>query len=444
MTTTATNQSATPQALHKLPQALRSGFASRLRLDQTSLFVSTVPVTRSNKRSSAAISYAEIDEDYDEDEDSGRGSVPGTPRLVNGLLNGTNGGSGTPGSPAGRGGSGGSGTYYSQPLGDKPETKAFVNPVHVAKLRHMLRYNDVQLREAAGNEEVLVPIRLNLEYDNFRISDCFLWNLNEKVLTPEMFAISLCQDLELPIAGGPGGIGALGGPVVVETSSIPSTLAQSLAHTNYVNQIASTIHTQLHEYTTFANVKLPQETGFHVIISLSVNLNKQVYEDKFEWDLSNSSSLKAEERSGVRDSGLTPLEFAKTVVQDLGLSGEFYPAIAHAVYESIYRVKKEALDGHLPPQEVENYAAFGLEAGWRVEQEMLGEEWAPSVETLSQEEIEKREIERERNIRRLKRESARMGGAATSSFDGFVDGTMSGENFGRGKRRRRGESPAWH
>lgn len=521
--------------LHKLPQALRSGFASRLRLDQTSLFVSTIPIIRSTKRSAAAISYAEIDEDYDDDDDnqSGRGSIPGTPFGANSSMS-LSLGPATPATPA-------NGTYYAStvPSADKPETKSFVNPTHVAKVRHMLRYNDVQLHEIADLDEVLVPIRLNLEYDNFRISDFFLWNLNEKVLTPEMFAITLCQDLDLPIGGGPGGLSTVGGHLVSETSSLPSVLPQAISHSNYVNQIASTINTQIHEYTTFANVKLPEETGFHVIINLSVNLNKQLYEDKFEWDLSNGTSSSsyiegkpavsaaaaskteestetpsdslagsrssstatplssrntrlsqrnkarnsvtfgdvvggtvtgslngsgnseepeaiedeeevgadqedvAENADGYRATGFTPLEFARTIVQDTGLSGEFYPAIAHAIYESLYRIKKDALDGHLPPQEVENYAAFGLEAGWRVEQEMLGEEWAPSVETLSQEEIEKREIERERNIRRLKRESARMGG--NSNFDGFGDGAgnTSGD-FGRGKRRRRGESPAWH
>lgn len=502
--------------LTKLPQALRSGFASRLRLDQTTLFISTAPVVRSNKRTATAISYAEIDEDYDEDDDNngstGMESMPGTPRASfnnnnsgsNNNLNNLNSmaNTGTPSSPRINT------SHLFQSSGAAPEkleTKALVNPNTVARVRHMLQYNDVQLREIADLDEVLVPIRLNLEHENFRISDFFLWNLNEKVLTPEMFAVALCQDLDLPI-----GVAQMNTSLPPKpASSLPSNLAASYASSPFVSQIASTINTQIHEYTTFANVKLPEEIGFHVVINLSVNLNKQVYEDKLEWDLGNGtrsssyahegklisggpmkkissdgsvSEVQEAEKNGGRASsvgraarksrsksssspitvnlsndqgdvvmedeeeaedgdsyssngpGFTPLEFARSVVQDLGLAGEFYPAIAHALYENLYRIKKEALEGHLPPQEVENYAAFGQEAGWRVDQEMLGEEWAPAVEVLSQEEIEKREIERERNIRRLKRESVRMGGA----FDSYDD------HGGRRKRTRRGESPAWY
>lgn len=354
----------------KVPQALQSGFASRLRLDQTSLFISTAPVVRTNKRAATnqLVSYAEVEEDFDDDEDDtpyGNSSLGGLSGTLSGTTaNGTasDSGTGTPGP-------------------DRNEVKRAAQ-----KTQHTL-YTDEQLNAIAEKDEVLVPIRLNLEYDNYRITDFLLWNANEEVITPEAFAIVTCADMDLP--------------------------------QNFVPQIAGAIRSQLSDYSTVANVTLPDEMGFHVIINLNVNLNKQLYEDKFEWDLG---------------SDITPQAFSKLVVQDLGLVGEFYPAIAHALYEVLYRMKKEALEGHLP-QEIENYAAFGGDAGWRVDQEMLGEEWAPTVETLSQEEIEKREIERGRNNRRLKRESARMGG----------DMTDIGGLFGRKRRRRayddRGDSP---
>ena len=361
----------------KVPQALQTGFASRLRLDQTSLFISTAPVVRTNKRATASsmVSYAEVDEDFDDDEeDSPYGNgILGSQGLGGGAfgsLNGT--------STNNTANNSGTGT----PRPDRNEVKRLAN-----KTQHTL-YTDEQLIAIADKEEVLVPIRLNLEYENYRITDFLLWNANEEVITPEAFATITCTDMDLP--------------------------------QNFIPQIASTIRNQLSDYASVANVTLPAEMGFHVIINLNVNLNKQLYEDKFEWDLG---------------SDITPQAFAKSVVQDLGLYGEFYPAIAHALYEVLYRMKREALEGHLP-QEIENYAAFGGDAGWRVDQEMLGEEWAPTVETLSQEEIEKREIERGRNNRRLKRESARMGS----------DMTDIGGLFGRNKRRRRtyddrGDSP---
>lgn len=450
------------QALIRIPQALKTGFPSRLRLEQTSFFISTTPIIRSNKRAASAVSYAEIDEDFDEDDDEE--DLGFRRRSTRSSMNHNGGGAAA------------QTDEEEEKKVAKPEVKTPLPPAS-AIMRRVLNYNDVQLRQVAEDEEVLVPIRLNLEYESFRITDCFLWNLNEKVLTPEMFALSLCYDLDLPVPNPNLMMGGAGGP--------------SFGSDSYVAQIAGAIKSQLAEFKTLADIKLPQEQGFNVVISLNVNLNKQVYEDKFEWDLgngaksscyikdkkknsnsSNTQALKTEnnstnstpsdddntqkdepetdeskgsdeekkeddkEESTFNGPGLTPIEFAKTIVTDLGFPNEFFPAIAHALYESLYRIKRDALEGHLPPQDVENYAAFNKEAGWRIDQEMLGEEWAPTLETLSQEEIEKREIERERNIRRLKRESLRMGGVILGG-DGFS--TPDGSK----RRRTRGESPLY-
>ena len=354
----------------KIPQAFQTGFSSRLRLEQTSLFISTAPVVRTNKRATASnmVSYAEVEEDFDDDEDDdniGPNGIFGSFSGANGQTTLDTNGAGTPALASAAG---------LTPKPDAKETK------RLAQRTQHATYTDEQLRAVADSDEVLVPIRLNLEYENFRITDFLLWNANETVITPEQFAAITCADMDLPAP--------------------------------YTTQIAGAIRSQLADYAAVANVTLPADMGLHVIINLNVYLNKQLYEDKFEWDLG---------------SDITPQAFAKGVVQDLGLYSEFYPAIAHALYEVLYKMKREALDGHLP-QEIENYAAFGGDAGWRVDQELLGEDWAPSVERLSQEEIEKREIERGRNNRRLKRESARMGG----------DITEIGGLFGRSKRRRRG------
>lgn len=362
----------------KIPQALQTGFSSRLRLEQTSLFISTAPVVRTNKRATASnmVSYAEVDEDFDDDDDDDNlGGAFASFSAASGIGSFDSNGNSTPALTPG-------GVAGTTPKPDAKEVK------RLAQRTQHATYTDDQLHAVADSDEVLVPIRFNLEYENFRITDFLLWNANETVITPEQFAAVTCADMDLP--------------------------------SSYAGQIAGAIRSQLADYAAVANVTLPADMGLHVIINLNVYLNKQLYEDKFEWDLG---------------SDITPQSFAKGVVQDLGLYSEFYPAIAHALYEVLYKMKREALDGHLP-QEIENYAAFGGDAGWRVDQELLGEDWAPSVERLSQEEIEKREIERGRNNRRLKRESARMGG----------DITDIGGLFGRSKRRRRvyddrGDSP---
>ncbi|AET40564.1 Sfh1p Ecym_6181 [Eremothecium cymbalariae DBVPG len=210
-------------------------------------------------------------------------------------------------------------------------------------------------------QPIVIPIRLNLEHNGHKIIDFFTWNLNDHSTSPEQFALIYCQDLDF-------------------------THNMSLQ-----NQIVATINEQLQEYETLASVVVPD---LHVIINLTCNLDSKLYEDNFEWNLNDDSLL--------------PEQFAELVVQDLGLTREFMPAISHALYESILKVKKDWLEGHLNNDHVPNGAAFGYVSGIRLDIDSLGANWCPKVEVLSQWEIEKREIEKERNMRRLKRESAKV------------------------------------
>lgn len=221
----------------------------------------------------------------------------------------------------------------------------------------------LDLKTQPGNQSaaIMIPIRLNLEHNGHKIIDFFTWNLNDRTITPDQFATIYCQDLDFPV-----------------TSAVHS-------------QIVSAINEQLQEYATLASMVVPD---LHVIVNLTCNLDSKLYEDNFEWDLN--------------DSTLTPEQFASIVVQDLGLMREFTPAIAHALHESLLRIKKDWIEGHLSPDQVMNGAAFGYISGVRLDIDSLGAEWCPKVEVLSQWEIEKREIEKERNMRRLKRESAKV------------------------------------
>ena len=87
---------------------------------------------------------------------------------------------------------------------------------------------------------------------------------------------------------------------------------------------------------------------------------------------------------------------------------DFPPTLAHAIHESLLRLKKDALEGNLPM--LINEAAYGLDAGIRLDTESLCSRWSPTLEILSRDEIERREGDRERQIRRLKRDTARFGG----------------------------------
>ncbi|KAK9459798.1 uncharacterized protein V1516DRAFT_627626 [Lipomyces oligophaga] len=303
-------------------QASISTYSSRLRLGNTALLVPQGPLTTTTgTRGASKRNYAEVDDDDDRD-----GAEDGE---------------------------------HAQVIKSRP-----------AMMTKHIYPTEEQLEEAAEQPEVLIPIRINLDLGTYRLSDFFLWNLSENLITPEQFSAIMCTDLDIP------------------------------THI-YAPQIANAIKTQIEEYAPVASIDLPPGIQ-NVIVHLSLHLAKHLYEDKFEWDLAGGDPT-------AMLTGLTPEMFARTIVADMGLTGEFYPAIAHAIYEVLIRLKKEACEGHLPT-EVDNDAAYNAEAGWRIEHgEGLGDDWAPSVEELTQEEIERREVERERNIRRLRRETAKFG-----------------------------------
>lgn len=123
--------------------------------------------------------------------------------------------------------------------------------------------------------------------------------------------------------------------------------------------------------------------------------------------------------------------FAKQTCADIGLFGEWVPAMAHAIYEAVLRLKKEACEngGLVGAMSgygggIDNMAATSAEAGWRYDNEHLGDEWEPKLERLSKEEIEKREGDRERQLRRLRRETARF--SSTTNMAGGMPTQPSG------------------
>lgn len=361
---------------------MASGFASRIREGGTTLYINTTPMLRS-ARHSTAVNYAEFEEDFDadafeddddedDDQNSQRQSRQGSEdaeddddetRKSNDVLAG-----------------------LKAPVVGR-ETKRAAPPV-----RPVMYPQEVLEDLSKVKEPTLVPIRVAVEnIDVFRVQDFFLWDADEAVLTPEQFATLTCADLDVPIG--------------------------------YSAQMSAQIKKQLAEHAEVP--ALPKEAEVHVIVELAVTVDKIVYEDKFEWDLSADNA--------------TPQEFARSVVQDLGLSQEFYPAITYQLYETLGKLQRAWMERTIP-QDVDNRAAFGLEAGLRVDEEGLGESWVPRVEEMTPEEIQKREIERDRSSRRLKRESARMAEVP------YVDVESM---YGSRKRRRRFDedsrsgSPMW-
>jgi chromatin structure-remodeling complex subunit SFH1 len=287
----------------------------------------------------------------------------------------------------------------------------------------------------------------------YRLKDVFLWNLHETLITPDAFALVLVNELDLPnpahyalqISGqirqqleeyagvalhplfhssGTGPAEAVVPRLLSanisrdqsQTPGIPSTpggngtnlFAQRSGNESPAKPIDSITAEAVPIPSEPGDINNPDDT-YRCIVNLNINLLNKLYTDKFEWSLLHPPGF-AE-------------DFARQTCADLGLAGEWVPTMAHAIYEAVLRLKKDACEngglvGAFGTGEIDNLAIEGQEAGWRYEPEQLAEEWEPKVEIMSKEDIERREIDRERQIRRLRRETARF--SSTANMAGGV------------------------
>ena len=307
-----------------------------------------------------------------------------------------------------------------------------------------------------------------------------MWNLHEALITPDQFATILIHDLDLPNSAGlatqvskqireqleeyagvalhplfhatdtgasngtvaktirsahsrdQSSTPALAGPSTPQPSGSNSANGHSTPSKVLASDITATASP--HPASPSNNENDPDDT-YRCIINLNINLQNKLYQDRFEWSL-------------LHPVGVAEL-FAKQTCADIGLSGEWIPAMAHAIYEAVLRLKKEACEsGGLVGgingygAEIDNTAING-EAGWRYDDEHLGQDWEPKIERLSKEDMEKREGDRERQLRRLRRETARfssttnMAGGMPSQHAGYDNQGEETPAMGRGERTKK-------
>lgn len=276
----------------------------------------------------------------------------------------------------------------------------------------------------------------------YRLKDIFLWNLHETLITPDQFALMMVCELDLKDPARYAVqisnqirqqleeyAGVALHPLFHATSSatgnrttlknirtcrsrdqsatpadrFPSTpIADGTKDSlqrggdtspNGENGGVTAVATPIQ--SAASDILNPDDT-YRCIINLNINILNQLYTDRFEWSL-------------LHPPGVAEM-FAKQTCADMGLSGEWVPAMTHAIYEAVLRLKKEACEsgGLVGGGDIDNLAQEGQEAGWRLDPEGLADEWEPKLEVLSKEEIEKRETERERQMRRLRRDNARF------------------------------------
>ncbi|KAF1956174.1 SNF5-domain-containing protein [Byssothecium circinans] len=476
------------------PQAFISSYAPRLRSYGNSLISpivppsNTLPASRTTKRGTAVISYAEDGYEDDDFEDSEG------PRRATGLRS----------------------LRRDETTLDKSAQIASLGkeisaPVEVQGIwrdwmgRPKQTRTEKQVQVQAALPVTLIPIRIDMDIQPFRpdaplptpsnarefgideslpayrqpditpayrLKDSFLWNLHEALTTPDQFAKVFVDELDMPAdrkphliqniasqirtqleeyagvalhplfhsatsptlegttaARVPSQTGA-STPAVVATNGVSTPIANGVTQTNGTATPAAIPNGISATATALPSEELhnPDDT-YRCTVTLNINLMNRLYSDKFEWSL-------------LHPPGFAEM-FAKVTCADLGLAGEWVTAITHAIYEAVLRLKKEACEngGLVGDGEIDNDAVHSDRgAGWRYDQEHLCDEWEPKIEILSKEEIEKREGDRERQIRRLRRDTARFSSTANmtgSSQNDFFANPEQAENMGRGERSKK-------
>ncbi|GAC94998.1 hypothetical protein PHSY_002571 [Pseudozyma hubeiensis SY62] len=231
-------------------------------------------------------------------------------------------------------------------------------------------HTDDDLARQAGKSEILVPIKIDLEAEQYRIKDSFTWNMNERLISPHHFAKLLLEDLDIPVEP-------------------------------YATQIMNMINQQIDDATGVADIEMEPAAGgvwasarfaskqgelalpesersqydpdeeatkegrpwnwglersdeeqrrwrkqmakrldagqglgdfeddLRVIVDYEVQILRHMLRDRLEWDLC---------------SPLTPESFARKLCDDLGLSGEAQALIANSVREQLINHKRAALE----------------------------------------------------------------------------------------------------
>ena len=365
-----------------------------------------------------------------------------------------------------------------------------------------------------GIDENLPAYKAPEPTPQFRLKDSFMWNLHEALITPDQFAKTFVDELDFPVMRKqamvieianqirqqleehaatalhplfqPSAVNPPPPPTTnAPTPSVPQPISREESSTPMQADTPNLLQPpQTNGFRTSSDPSTPMPNGtstpalavtaqpaprdaststvnnppdtHRCVLTISINLQNRLYTDKFEWSLLHPPGF--------------PEIFAKQTCADLGLSGEWVPSMAHAIYEASLRLKKDMIDnggtlagvvgsgvdgwGVVNNEACEFHgtaeSALGVGAGWRFDEDGLGNEWEPKIEVLSKEEIEKREGDRERQLRRARRETARFTTtytlqAQSSGMGDYFSGGLGtsqqvngdDERMGRGERSKK-------
>ncbi|TBU24697.1 hypothetical protein BD311DRAFT_671180 [Dichomitus squalens] len=305
--------------------------------------------------------------------------------------------------------------------------------------------------EDAQRPEQLVPIRLEFDVEHHKMRDTFVWNLNDPIITPEVFAQSVVDDYQLTPSYH-----------AIITKSIQEQLSDYKAHSAtfgedgaMIDEAEDIMHGKFSEeeaawweawrkrVRSRALYKLPNppdprtrkrrkvvkdetveqptaavppsgdvpmtvddfeedENLMHeemrILVKLDIIAGSYKLEDQFEWDLENVDP--------------TPEQFAEIYCKDLGLGGEFKTAIAHSIREQVQIYQKSLfLVGHpsdgsaVQDDDLRMSLLPSLISGARSMEQVSA--FTPQLNYLSESELEKNEKDREKELARRKRKTTR-------------------------------------
>ncbi|PBP22952.1 snf5/smarcb1/ini1 [Diplocarpon rosae] len=262
-----------------------------------------------------------------------------------------------------------------------PHLKPRLGHKKTPKLR--LKRKDVATQ--AEHDELLAPIRLEIDWDKIKLRDTFTWNYYDRIVTPEIFANQLVEDF------------GLSAPAAIPVAEQVQAQLRDQLHDYYplVHPVEEALDPEL-PYSAYKNEEM------RILIKLNITIGPHTLEDKFEWEMNNPLN--------------SPEEFAKCIARDLALSGEFTTAIAHSIREqcqlftrSLYIVG-HPFDGR-PLEDADLIAAFlpsPLPSVFRPQQ--LAKDYLPYLYETTEAELERGEIIWSREQRRQKRSINRRGG----------------------------------
>ncbi|WFD03924.1 SWI/SNF chromatin-remodeling complex subunit [Malassezia obtusa] len=247
----------------------------------------------------------------------------------------------------------------------------------VRGVRAPVPLSGAEVERTANTPATLVPIRLELDHEPFKLRDTFLWNAAEDDASLEAFAVAICEDIGLPsavfvsmirtavqtqvheyaaamalrpgldaapddAAGEARGMltpaaervwaqlrhglldseAADAADAAEEPGEAPQSEALRSEHPSSEAPRSEAASTEAPP--TEAPPSPPPGPGdeLRVLIKLDILVGAQNLVDQFEWDLLDQDAQSAE-------------RFAETFAAELGLPGEFKTAIAHAIREQV-------------------------------------------------------------------------------------------------------------